>query len=107
MTDAPPEAGADASADDAPKSAAAKLFDIRLMIGALFVLYGLMLIGAGFFTSDADMKKASDLNINLYLGIGMLVLGLLFLLWRKLNPTVADPEPDTADDRAEVRRGQH
>ena len=107
MTDAPPEAGAHASADDAPKSAAAKLFDIRLLIGGLFVVYGLMLTVAGFFTSDAELKKASDLNINLYLGIGMLVLGLLFLLWRKLNPTVVDPEPETADDRAEVRRGEH
>lgn len=107
MTDAPPEVGANASADDAPKSAAAKLFDIRLLIGALFVLYGLMLIVAGFFTSDAELKKAAHLNINLYLGIGMLVLGLLFLLWRKLNPTVVEAPPEDADDNAEGRHVQH
>ena len=34
------------------QSAAAKLFDIRIMIGGLFVVYGVMLTIAGFFTSD-------------------------------------------------------
>ena len=92
-----------AEAADAPKSAAAKLFDIRLLIGSLFLLYGLMLTIAGFFTSDKELKKASD--INLWLGLGMLVVGALFLLWRHLNPTVVDP--DAVDDPAEVRRVQH
>ncbi|MGH8861690.1 MAG: hypothetical protein ACRDVG_10730 [Jatrophihabitantaceae bacterium] len=82
------------TADDAPTSAAAKLFDIRLLIGGLFVLYGLMLTIAGFFTSDKQRAKASDININLWLGLGMLLLGVLFLLWRKLNPTVVH-KPDT------------
>jgi hypothetical protein len=79
---------------DTPKSAAAKLFDIRLLIGGLFTLYGVMLTVAGFFTSDAERAKASNININLWLGIGMLVLGLLFLLWQRLNPlrVTVDPE---------------
>jgi hypothetical protein len=79
------------------KSAAARLFDIRLLIGALFTLYGVMLIAAGFVTSDAQLKKASDININLWLGIGMLVLGLLFLLWWRVNP-LKRPDPDKDDD---------
>jgi predicted membrane channel-forming protein YqfA (hemolysin III family) len=79
-----------------PKSAAAKLFDIRLLIGALFTLYGIMLTVAGFFTSDSAKRKASDLNINLWLGIGMLVLGLLFLLWRRLSPLKVEPNPTDA-----------
>jgi hypothetical protein len=82
-----------------PQSAAAKLFDIRLLIGGLFVVYGVLLTVAGFFTSDKELAKAADLNINLWLGIGMLVLGVLFLVWRALNPqhvtTPADePDPD-------------
>ena len=75
-------------------SAAAKLFDIRFMIGALFVAYGVILTIAGFFTSDAELAKAADININLWLGLGMLVLGGLFLLWRRLaplQPVPADP----------------
>ncbi|HEX8095096.1 hypothetical protein [Jatrophihabitans sp.] len=86
---------------DAPQSAASKLFDIRLLIGGLFTLYGLMLTVAGFFTSDADLKKASDININLWLGLGMLALGLLFLLWRQVNPLRI--EPHAVDPRAQDR----
>jgi hypothetical protein len=71
---------------DAPQSAAAKLFDIRLMIGGLFIVYGVLLTVSGFFTSSSEKAKAAGLNINLWLGIGMLVLGALFLLWRQLNP---------------------
>ena len=67
-------------------SAAAKLFDIRLMIGGLFTLYGVALTIYGFFTTEADLAKAAGININLWLGLGMLVLGLLFLLWRRLDP---------------------
>ncbi len=76
-----------------PKSAAAKLFDIRLLIGGLFTLYGVMLTVAGFFTSDSAKAKASNININLWLGIGMLIVGLLFLLWRTLAPLKVEPNP--------------
>src|SRR3954469_21928324 len=82
-----------ASDPDMPQSAAAKLFDIRLLIGGLFTLYGLMLTVAGFFTSDAARRKASGININLWLGLGMLVLGLLFLLWHRLSPLRVEPNP--------------
>ncbi len=90
---------------DTPKSAAAKLFDIRLLIGSLFLVYGVMLTISGFFTSAKERQKAADININLWLGIGMLVVGLLFLLWRKLNPIVVEPNP--TDEPAEARRGDH
>jgi hypothetical protein len=82
---------------EAPKSAAARLFDIRLMIGGLFVVYGVMLTISGFFTSDSERKKAADLNINLWLGIGMLIVGILFLVWFKVNPLKVEA-PDDAED---------
>jgi hypothetical protein len=71
---------------EAPQSAAARLFDLRTMIGGLFVLYGIMLTVAGFFTSSANLAKAANININLWMGIGMLILGVLFLVWWRLNP---------------------
>jgi uncharacterized membrane protein len=78
-------------------SAAAKLFDIRLMIGGLFTFYGVVLTLYGFFTGQAEIQKAAGININLWLGLGMLVLGLLFLLWRKLDPIVhVEPNPTDA-----------
>ncbi|MBV9796008.1 MAG: hypothetical protein JO016_18940 [Actinobacteria bacterium] len=77
----------------APQSAAARLFDLRSLIGGLFVLYGIMLTVAGAFTSKANLAKASNININLWMGLGMLVLGILFLVWWRLNP-VRPAQPD-------------
>jgi hypothetical protein len=59
-----------------------------------------MLTVAGFFTSSSAKHKASDININLWLGIGMLVVGLLFLLWRQLSPLRVEPNP--TDDRIDL-----
>lgn len=70
----------------AKRSAASKLFDLRIMIGALFTFYGVALVIYGFFTPAADIAKAAGVHINLWLGVGMLVGGLLFLLWAKLAP---------------------
>ncbi|MFB8248536.1 hypothetical protein ACFY3O_32000 [Streptomyces sp. NPDC001046] len=76
---------------------AARLFDIRRIIGGLFVLYGVIVMIAGFTASDADIDKAEGVNINLWTGLGMLLLGLFFLAWLKLRP-VAPPPPDTMPD---------
>lgn len=89
---------------DMPKSAASKLFDIRLLIGGLFTLYGVMLTVAGFFTSDSAREKASGININLWLGLGMLALGLLFLLWRQVNPLRVEPNPTDQPAAEPTRR---
>jgi hypothetical protein len=78
---------------ETPQSAAARLFDLRSLIGGLFVLYGIMLTVAGLFTSSANLAKASHININLWLGIAMLILGVLFLLWWRLRP-LQRPQPD-------------
>ncbi|WP_372341454.1 hypothetical protein [Streptomyces sp. CC224E] len=83
---------------EAKSATAARLFDVRRIIGGLFVVYGVIVTIAGFTASDADMKKAQDININLWTGLGMLVLGLFFLVWLKLRPTV----PPTAEELAEA-----
>lgn len=72
---------------------AARLFDVRRIIGGLFVVYGVIVTIAGITASDADLKKAQDININLWTGLGMLVLGLFFLAWMKLRPAEA-PAPE-------------
>jgi prolipoprotein diacylglyceryltransferase len=81
------------------QSAAAKLFDIRIMIGGLFVVYGVMLTIAGFFTNAAELAKAAGINMNLWLGIGMLVLGVLFLVWAKVNPNRPAANPTDTKPR--------
>ncbi|MDX3074881.1 hypothetical protein [Streptomyces sp. MI02-7b] len=73
---------------------AARLFDVRRVIGGLFVVYGVLVTIAGITASDADITKAQGININLWAGIGMLVLGLAFLLWMRLSPPPPPPSPD-------------
>lgn len=85
-------------AESAPSSAASKLFDIRILIGGLFVLYGVMLTIAGFVVSDKARAKAAGININLWLGLGMLVVGILFLIWRALNPIKIEANPVEGPD---------
>jgi hypothetical protein len=81
---------------EAPQSAAAKLFDLRVLIGGLFLLYGVMLTVAGFFTSSKELAKAADININLWMGIGMLVIGVFFTTWWRLSPLRRDQPPSDA-----------
>lgn len=82
---------------EAPQSAAGRLFDLRSMIGGLFVLYGIMLTVAGFSTSAEELAKAGGININLWMGIGMLVVGAFFLAWWRLRPLQREqPPPGTA-----------
>jgi hypothetical protein len=65
---------------------AANLFDLRRIIGGLFVLYGALLTILGITESDAEIEKAAGVNINLWAGLGMLVVGALFLIWAFTRP---------------------
>lgn len=69
-----------------PEDASSRLFDLRILIGGLFVLYGIVLFVASFFTSDQARTKAGGVNINLWLGIAMFILGVLFSVWARLRP---------------------
>jgi hypothetical protein len=74
---------------------AARLFDIRRIIGGLFTLYGIIVTIAGITASTADLAKAQGININLWTGIGMLALGVFFLAWTKLSPPPPPPSAET------------
>jgi hypothetical protein len=76
-----------------PVSAASKLFDLRVLIGGLFTLYGLVLTILGLLASKAALAKADGININLWMGLGMLLLGVFFLLWWRLRPLHREPPP--------------
>ena len=83
-------------------SAAARLFDVRRVIGGLFVVYGVIVTLRGIFDGKADIDKAQGVRINLWMGLGMLVLGLLFLLWLRLNPP---PAPDLRTPQEDAEAG--
>jgi len=56
-------------------------FDLRLPLGAMFAIYGLMLTLFGFATNGQEMYQTHSLgiNVNLRWGIVLLVFGLVML----------------------------
>jgi hypothetical protein len=80
-------------------SAAARLFDVRRVIGGLFVVYGVIVTLLGLFDDQSEIDKAQGVRINLWMGLAMLALGLFMLLWLWLNPAKAPdlPAPDEPD----------
>ena len=97
--DTRPEGAKETDEYEAEHSAASKLFDLRYLIGGLFTLYGIMLTISGFFTSPEELAKAAGININLWLGILMLLVGIFFLVWARLSPQKPPERPAPGDDR--------
>src|SRR3954466_4368457 len=77
-------------------SAAARLFDVRRVIGGLFVVYGVIVTLIGIFDTQSEITKAPGVHINLWMGRLMLVFALLILLWLRLTP----PKPPTLHEDA-------
>ena len=89
MPDAPEQTPS--AADEAKARRAANRFDIRRIIGGLFIVYSLILIALGLFGSHHVKNKAAGINIDLWTGLGMLVFGALMVFWALYRPT--EPEP--------------
>lgn len=76
-----------------------RAFDIRTIIGALLGIYGLVITVVGlFFTSEEDLAKADGANVNLWTGLGLLVVAAGFLLWVRLRPLVVTRDTGTDPD---------
>ncbi|MEJ8279853.1 hypothetical protein [Pseudonocardia spirodelae] len=88
----------DHAGSDAPvSSTAANLFDLRSVIALLFGVYGIVLLIMGIVSGDdpENLAKTGGTNLNLDTGIGMLVIGALFVLWVYLRPLrLAPPTQD-------------
>jgi hypothetical protein len=72
----------------APEKAkrAANLFDVRLIISGLFLLYGVILLVMGLGASDADIAKSHGLNANLWVGIALLLTSACMFAWARWRP---------------------
>jgi hypothetical protein len=77
---------------------AANLFDLRRIIGGLFVVYGVILIVLGLGADDAEIDKAAGWNLNLSVGIGLLVIAAIFLIWAFTRPLGRQLEEVASDD---------
>ena len=83
----------------------AKIFDLRSFIGSLLVVFGVIVALDGVNPSPADIAKAAGINLALWVGLFMLILGLLFVLWTLLAPPeIAHSHEMSEDDLPEQLR---
>jgi hypothetical protein len=75
----------------APEKKAAGAFDVRNIIGALVGVYGVVLLVMGLIgPSKDDLAKTDGFNANLWVGLGMLLVGIGFIVWSRVRPIVVE-----------------
>jgi multisubunit Na+/H+ antiporter MnhG subunit len=78
--------------------------DIRLPIGLLFTLLGVLLAGYGL-VSDAEVYRRSlGHNLNLSWGVVVLAFGVVFLVLGRRGGSAAAPAESTPEGRATEAR---
>jgi hypothetical protein len=86
----------------------ANLFDLRRIIGGVFLVYGLVLFVLGLFESQEEIDRAAGWNVNLWTGVGMLAFGILMMVWaftRPLGDELESHEPGGVTGRDGERPG--
>jgi hypothetical protein len=78
----------------------AKFFDLRSFIGALFLIFGVLVTARGIGASQAVIHQAAGINLALWEGLIMLALGVFFLAWILIKP----PDPVTAAEAEAARK---
>jgi hypothetical protein len=83
-----------------PRKHTAGAFDVRNVIAGLIGLYGIVLVVLGIVgNSAADQAKTGGWNANLWSGIVMIAVALVFAVWTRLRPVVVEaPAAATAGD---------
>lgn len=80
------------------------LFDLRSVIGLLFVVYGVVLTVLGIIgETPEDLAKAGGIALNLWTGLAMLVGGIVFYVWAFTKP----PMPPSPSDLEESEERPH
>ncbi len=82
----------------------ANRFDVRRIIGGVFLVYGIVLVVLGAVGSHATKTKAAGINIDLYAGIGMLVLAAIMIAWALLSPVRPEPPEHRGRGSGRLRR---
>jgi uncharacterized membrane protein YedE/YeeE len=95
----------DTSLPDPQALRLAKLFDLRTFIGALFVIFGVVVGIEGLVASEASIAKAEGIHLSLWTGLSMLVLGVIFLVWVLVRPPSLDVQHQDLSHAPE--RGHH
>jgi hypothetical protein len=79
--------------------------DIRLPIGMLFTIFGIMLIFFGLFSNPALYAQSLGININLNWGVILLIFGAIMFFLGARGMFFSRPPAETPD--AEGREPRH
>jgi hypothetical protein len=89
---------------DQPVRSRVSLFDLRWILAFLFAVYGIVVTLMGLLAHAKTYTASGQnvgINVNLWTGIPMLVLAILFALWAVLRPamvpTTTKPDQTTRD----------
>jgi hypothetical protein len=80
------------------RSHRAGIFDIRNIIGALLTVDGLIILLVGLFGETGE-DKTGGVNANLWAGLVLVVVGVVFLAWARLRPVVVPDDFEGDHDR--------
>ncbi|MFD6394505.1 hypothetical protein ACWF9G_33530 [Nocardia sp. NPDC055029] len=71
------------------------LFDIRTIIGALLGSYGVVLVITSLVQDTAAQEaKTGGIDVNLWAGLGMLGVAVVFIGWALLRPVQVPANPE-------------
>src|SRR3954452_24339115 len=77
---------AERAEEESRAQSAANLFDLRRIIGGLFLVYGAILTVVGLTDSQKEIQKAAGTHVNLYTGLAMIAVAIFFLVWAFTRP---------------------
>ena len=80
----------------------AKLFDLRTFIGALFLIFGVVVTIEGLLAGPAESAKAAGVNLSLWTGLSMLVVGVVFIVWMLVNPPQLETKHEDLSQRPDL-----
>ena len=90
--------------DEARAAKMANRFDLRRIIGGLFLVYGVILVVTGLVGDFVVKNKASGINVDLITGACMIVFAILMIAWALLRPTRPEPPETRGEGSGRIRR---
>jgi multisubunit Na+/H+ antiporter MnhG subunit len=73
--------------------------DIRLPIGAMFTLFGSLLVVYGLVSDKAIYQRSLGMNVNLWWGIVLFVFGVVMLALGRRGTATAKPAEASKEGR--------
>lgn len=80
--------------------------DIRLPIGMLFTILGVLLAGYGLASDPAIYQRSLGYNVNLTWGMAILIFGVVMLVFGRRGTSSVRPAEATPEGRA-IEQAEH